>query len=167
MVCWGPLWVYFIGEYPALPSAVFWGVLLMFETLDLGLFWLQHASTRQGWYPASERTARLSYPSGPLKEPELGSWYSGSGYPRPLRRSPSPPCHRWRMHPSAPSRGHYRPRTHAPAIGTHSGTHEASPGSVVGPPDPNSGLPSTPCGMCSTTGAPHCAGIPVCTVLVR
>ena len=167
MVRWRPLWVYFIGEYPALPSAVFWGVLLMFENLDFGLFWLQHASTRQGWYPTSEHTACLSYPREPLKEPKLGSWYSGSGCPRPLRRSPSPPCHWWRMHLSAPSRGHYRPRTHAPAIGTHSSTHEASPGSVVGPPDPNSGLPSTPCGMCSTTGAPHCAGIPVCTVLVR
>ena len=50
MVRWRPLWVYFIGEYPALPSAVFWGVLLMLKNLDFGLFWLQHASTRQGWY---------------------------------------------------------------------------------------------------------------------
>ena len=49
---------------------------------------------------------------------------------------------------SAPSRAHCRPRKHAPAIGAHWGTHKAPPGSVVGPPDPNLGLPSTPCGMC-------------------
>ena len=116
--------------------------------LNFGLFWLQHASTRHGWYPASERTARLSYLTEPLKEPKLGSWYSSSGCPRPLRPSPSPPCHWQRMHPSAPSCGHCRPRTHAPAIGTHSGTHWASPGSAVGPTEPNSGHPSTPCGMC-------------------
>ena len=42
----------------------------MFKNLDFGLFWLQHASTRQEWYPASERTARLSYPREPLKEPK-------------------------------------------------------------------------------------------------
>ena len=108
----------------------------------------KHSSTRQGWYLASEPTARLSYPRQPLKEPKLGTWYSSSGCPRPLRRSPSPPCHWVRMHPSAPSRGHYRPRTHAPAIGAHLGTHWASPGSAVGPPEPNSGHPSTPCGMC-------------------
>ena len=48
---------------------------------------------------------------------------------------------------SAPSHGHYRPRTHAPTIPGELGTHPAYPSGLVGAPGSNSGLPSTPCSM--------------------
>ena len=95
-----------------------------------------------------ETSCGSEFSPGPVRvcgELKSSSGYSGPGCIGPPPPLPSPP---WRMHPSAPSRGHCRPRTHAPAIGAHWGTHKASPGSVVGPPDPNLGLPSTPCGMC-------------------